>query len=72
MIEDFCKFSLKKQKLFMLKAMPSLMHSAFLSQKTQLAICNSFERLAADEKMQNESDSIKQMVEAVRGKLSDK
>jgi hypothetical protein len=42
MIEDYCKFALRKKSIYLLKLIPTLMHAGFISHKTYEGICRSF------------------------------
>lgn len=42
MIEDFCKFAMKKKQIYLMKVVPNLMHGGFISFKTYEAMSKSF------------------------------
>ena len=45
MIEDFCKFALRKKQVYLLKLVPNLMHAGFISFKTFEGMCKTFTNL---------------------------
>lgn len=76
MIEDFCKFALRKKSVYLMKLVPSLMHAGFLSPKTFEGICRSFASLLEnkDDKLTEDEVSMIRVccLDAVKAKWADK
>lgn len=49
MVEDFCRFALRRKQVYLLKLMPSLLHAGFIQQKTFDQICKSLTALCDSE-----------------------
>lgn len=76
MIEDYCKFALRKKSVYLLKLIPALMHAGFISHKTFEGICRSFLALTEnkDQKLSDGEVSLIKVccLDAVRAKWADK
>lgn len=76
MIEDFCKFAMRKKSVYLMKLVPQLMHAGFISQKTFDAICRSFTSLVEnrDQKLSDAEVGIVKVscLEAAKAKWADK
>ena len=76
MIEDYCKFALRKKSVYLMKLIPTLMHAGFISYKTFEGICKSFEALGEnkDQKLTDEDCTVIKVccLDAVKQKWADK
>jgi len=76
MIEDFCKFALRKKQIHLLKVVPFLMHAGFISLKTFDGICRSFSTLVENKEAKFSDDEVELIkvhcLEAVQQKWADK